>query len=147
MSFLVMLPVVVLLYWCLMREIEVRFVVPDRFRGVIVVKESKTGKSPERVFRVGVVDVFEYHVNEKGVVLAKDISPMTKWHRQTARYRNGKLIQALGIPSPNDEWTMLRPLEGFGGTQTETEAYWLVGTRSEADRFHRDRQVWFKFED
>lgn len=105
---------------------NVEIVVPDGFRGLIVIKEDKkNGLAPERTWRVT-----RYTIPASGKLLTTDAKPLSTWHENYGRYTSGAELPMLD--------TSRQDGEGFLTMGSNHEGYLMwVGSKWEHDHFQR----------
>lgn len=103
---------------------EVLFVIPDGFRGLVILDSYDAEGSDA----TPVDNVITLRINRDGHVSVKGALPTVEWHRLAARYANGERIP---IPSPSvgvaDEEIAFRSVGLFENRQD----WFIVGTNEE----------------
>jgi hypothetical protein len=108
-------------------DIVIEFVVPDAFRGVVVMEKSPSAPAPVVTKREGQT-IYTYTVSADGRLFVPDFSPMEAWHSGRARYYSGKKLPVRGVDSAADDDVAL--------DQVAAE-YIVIGTRRDIKEFWR----------
>lgn len=110
--------------------INIRYIVPDGYRGILILKgNDRNGVDVGRTNNTVVLSF-----PDDGVLRVKGKLPVLKWHQLKAFYRNGTPIPVMTVRHsvPSDS-IALRPL---GVTNDEMESWDELGTESDLVQGH-----------
>lgn len=120
-------------YLALINAPTVRFVLPDGFTGMFVVRypDQARGEAANAAFVQSAPDgVWEIHVPPNGEAILTDMRLLRDWHQTQARYASGTTLPvAVEVPSPNSTPPDTTTVSLWhGATTTDGSTWFLVGT-------------------
>ena len=117
----------ILLSACHREGPSVDFIVPDGFRGVFQIS-PKDGAHPIKL----VNGRYIIEVPSSGTLYVDDMRPFRQWHQERAFFKSGSPLPDSILAGDSDS---IR-LHGLS-TDSNDNSWWLVGTDSEKEIFHR----------
>ncbi len=123
----------ILLHGCSEKQSEVQFIVPDGFRGeILIIEDNENGLDNS-----GENGVYKYVIPKNGRLLVKSFEPFRKWHQERTSFANGDVIANENTQGNNHK------IRFFGGgvTRDQTNPHatrvYYVGTKEEAEKYFK----------
>ena len=120
--FVLLLSIVISHTGCSHRAPTILFIVPNGFKGLLLISEDPNAET----LRV-VKDAYTVEIPKDGRVVIKSLAPFNKWHKEIAKYPDGQ-----NLP---DKTSMSNTENGFYGLPyvQGRGIHYFVGTRSDYD--------------
>jgi hypothetical protein len=120
--------------WAILNEPEIRFVVPNGFRGGFIIVEDSNGVDLGGPFS----RTYLVRVPVSRVVKVKSFARLQSWHRPSIQTGENEPVSMVNLDPPDNaiEMRLGGTCEGFiGGVKYRERTYYFIGTAAEAAGF------------